>query len=73
MHKAKPVCTPLVKPCKLSAKQSPISEKEKAEMNNVPYAFTVGSQMYAMICTRLNIAYDVSVLSQFLSIQGNEH
>ena len=55
MHKAKSISTPLAGHFKLCMKQSPISEKEKAEMLNVPYSFVVGSLMYAMICTRLDI------------------
>jgi len=32
-------------------------------MSRVPYAFAVGSLMYAMVCTRPNIAYIVGTVS----------
>ena len=67
MHQAKPVRIPLARPFKLSKKQSPTSEGDKEEMKNVPYSYVVGSLMYAMICTRSDIAYAVSVVSRFLS------
>ena len=67
MYKAKPVSIPLVGQFKLSKKQSPTSEGDKEEMKNVPYSYVVGSLMYAMICTRSDIAYAVSVVSRFLS------
>ena len=73
MHKAKPVNTPLAGHFKLSMKQSPTSEKDKAEMKNVPYSSAVGSLMYAMICTRPDIAYAVDVVSRFLTNPGKEH
>ena len=43
------------------------------EMAKVPYASAIGSLMYAMLCTRLDIAYAVSVTSMFQSSPGLEH
>ena len=42
-------------------------------MSHVPYASVVGSLMYAMVCTRLDIAHAVGVLSRFMSNLGKEH
>ena len=42
-------------------------------MSKVLYSFPVGSLMYTMICTRLDIAYVVGVVSRFLSNPGKEH
>ena len=42
-------------------------------MQHVPYASAVGSLMYAMVCTRPDIAHVVSVVSRFLSNPGIEH
>lgn len=36
-------------------------------MQNVPYAIVVGSLMYVMVCTRLDIAHVIGIVSQFLS------
>ena len=42
-------------------------------MSRVPYASVVGSLMYAMVCTRPDIAHAVGVLSRFMSKPGKEH
>lgn len=42
-------------------------------MINVSYFSVVGSIMYTMICTRPNVAYKISLLSQFMSNLGREH
>jgi len=42
-------------------------------MSKVSYASLVGSLMYAMVCTRLDIAHVVRVVSRFLSNPGKEH
>lgn len=36
----------------------------------VPYASVVGSFMYAMICTRLDIAHIMSVVSRYMTNPG---
>ncbi|KAL5578011.1 hypothetical protein UlMin_019710 [Ulmus minor] len=73
MNKAKAVSTPLAIHFKLTSQQCPTSEKEKEEMSKVPYSSAVGSLMYAMVCTRPDIAYAVGVVSRFLSNSGKEH
>ena len=52
---------------------SPKTPKEMAEMAKVAYASTLGSLIYAILCTRLDIAYAVSVTSRFQSNPGLEH
>jgi len=42
-------------------------------MSCVSYASAVGSLMYAMVCTRPDIAHTVGVLSKFMSKLGKEH
>ena len=42
-------------------------------MFRVPYASAVGSLMYAMVCTRLEISNVVGVLIRFMSNPGKEH
>ena len=73
MHKVKVVSSPLATHFKLSTKQSPSTDKEKEDMERVPYASAVGSLMYAMVCTRPDIAHAVGVVSRFLSNPGREH
>ena len=42
-------------------------------MSRVPYASAVGRLMYAMVCTRPDIAHAVGVLSRYMSKPGKEH
>lgn len=42
-------------------------------MDRVPYASLVGSLIFAMVCTRPDIAYSVGVLSRFMANQGKAH
>eukprot|EP00253_Pinus_taeda_P018545 PITA_18545 len=51
----------------------PKAQEEEEDMSHVPYASAVGSLMYAMVCTRPNIAHVVGVLSRFMSKLRKEH
>jgi len=62
--------TPLAGHFKLSSKQCPQWLKEE-EMSRVSYASVVGSLMHVMVCTKTNLAYAVSTVSQFMQIQKN--
>ena len=42
-------------------------------MSRVPDVSVVGSLMYAMVCTRLDIAHAVGILSTYISKKGKEH
>ena len=42
-------------------------------MSKVPYASAIGSLMYVMMCTRLDIAHAVGVVSRFMSRPGKQH
>ncbi|XP_057548061.1 secreted RxLR effector protein 161-like [Amaranthus tricolor] len=42
-------------------------------MNNVPYASAIGSIMYAMICTRPDVAFALSMCSRYQSNPGDAH
>ena len=42
-------------------------------MSKVPYASSIGSLIYAMVCTRPNIAHVVGVGSRFMSRSGKLH
>uniref|UniRef100_A0A2N9EW40 Integrase catalytic domain-containing protein n=1 Tax=Fagus sylvatica TaxID=28930 RepID=A0A2N9EW40_FAGSY len=73
MKHAKPVSTPLGGHFKLSKKSCPSSNKEKENMESIPYSSAVGSSMYAMVCTRLDITHAVGVVSSFMVNPGKEH
>ena len=70
---SKPVLTPTNPQYKLSTTQSPSTEVERAYMNIIPYASIVGSLMYVMVCTRLDIAYGVSLVSRYMASPGKAH
>jgi hypothetical protein len=42
-------------------------------MSRVPYSSTIGSLMYAMVCTRPDIAHAVGVVSRYMNNLGKEH
>ena len=57
MYNAKAVSCPLANHFRLTSKQCPSTDKEKEEMDKVPYALVVGSLRNAMVCTRSDITY----------------
>lgn len=71
--KTKPRNTPLGSHLILTKDQSPKDEEGRREMAKVPYASAVGSLMYAMVCTRPDIAHAMGVVSRFMSDPGKEH
>ena len=42
-------------------------------MAKMPYVFARGSLMYVMVCTRLNIAHAVGVMSRYMSNMSKQH
>ena len=72
MHSCSSCAAPIQKGDKLSKSQCPQDEKERAEMEKVPYASSVGSLIYAQVCTR-DIAFSVNALGRYLSNPGLNH
>uniref|UniRef100_A0A3Q7IFR9 Reverse transcriptase Ty1/copia-type domain-containing protein n=1 Tax=Solanum lycopersicum TaxID=4081 RepID=A0A3Q7IFR9_SOLLC len=72
-RETKVVSTLLSKNFKLSTTQSPSTNEEKNEMSSIPYSSAVGSLMYAMICTRPDIAHVVGIVRRFLSNLLKKH
>uniref|UniRef100_A0A2N9HC61 Integrase catalytic domain-containing protein n=1 Tax=Fagus sylvatica TaxID=28930 RepID=A0A2N9HC61_FAGSY len=73
MLDANPVRTPLANHFRLSGNQCPKNEEEIENMSKVPYASAVGCLMYAMVCTRLDLAHAVSTVSRYMANPGREH
>ena len=73
MQNAKAVSTPIAPHFKLSAAQCPSTDEETEYMSRVPYSIAVGSLMYAMICSRPDLAYAMSLVSRYMSNPGKEH
>jgi hypothetical protein len=42
-------------------------------MSRIPYTNAIGSLMYAMVCTRLDISHVVSMVSIYMANPGKEH
>ncbi|KAH9650271.1 hypothetical protein KPL70_026312 [Citrus sinensis] len=58
---------------KLSNLQQPTTDADIEYMKKIPYSNAVGSVMYAMVCSRLDIAYGVGVVNKFMGDPGKEH
>ncbi|GJX59461.1 putative RNA-directed DNA polymerase [Tanacetum coccineum] len=72
MDKAKVVSSPLTTNFKLTNKDCPSSKKNIEKMDRVSYTSAVGSLMYAMVCTRPDLAHAIGVVSRFLSNPDSE-
>jgi hypothetical protein len=57
----------------LSKTQGPATAEDREEMNKIPYASAIGSIMYAMLCTRPDVAHAISLTSRYQSDPGLEH
>ena len=73
MHNSKKGELPIQSNARLSKTQSPSTEAEIAEMSRLPYASAVGSIMYAMTCTRPDVAFALSMVSRYQGNPGKEH
>ncbi|GKB16362.1 retrovirus-related pol polyprotein from transposon TNT 1-94 [Tanacetum coccineum] len=73
MNDAEARCQPLVFHIKLNKKQAPKTKASLQRMAKVLYALAVGSVMYAMVCTRPDIAHAVGLSSRFMSNPEREH
>ena len=73
MKETKPVTTPLGGHFKLSRKSCPSTEEKKKKITDIPFSLAVGSLMYVMVCTRLDIGHADRVVSRFLANPGKEY
>jgi len=58
---------------RFSDKQCPSSDEERKRMSKVSYTLSIGSIMYAMICTRPDVSYALSVVSRYQTNSGESH
>ncbi|KAH9779667.1 hypothetical protein KPL71_007786 [Citrus sinensis] len=73
MGKAKPVQTPLPAHFRLSSQQCPKTDVRRSEASSILYSSAVGCLMYAMVLTRPDLSYAVSVVSIYMANPGKEH
>jgi hypothetical protein len=73
LQEVKTISMPIDPNTKISKDQCTISEKEKDHMKNVPYCQAIGSLMWAAVAMRPDIAFAVSLLSQFMENPREVH
>lgn len=64
---------PMLEKLDLSSKQGASTPDEVKQMQNVPYASAVGSIMYAVRCTRPDVAFAQNIVSRFQQNPGVSH
>ena len=70
---SKSVSTLLATHFKLSKEQSPTTEEKRDHMAKVPYASAIGSMMYVIVCTKLDIEHALGVMSRYMSNPGKQY
>ena len=73
MKHAKPISTPLGSYFKLRKTSCSSSKKERGDIASIVYSSAVGSLMYAMVCTRPDIAHAVGIVNRFTVNPSKDH
>ena len=73
MSEVKKGFLPLSRGIRLGETQSPSTSDERSRMSRIPYASTIGSIMYAMICTRPDVTFAISLTSRYQANRGESH
>ena len=73
MEESKRGYLPMSHGVSLSKAMSPRTLGERERMTRIPYASAIGSIMYAILCTRPDVAHALSVTSRYQSNPGEEH
>ncbi|KAD7117932.1 hypothetical protein E3N88_05200 [Mikania micrantha] len=73
MENSKKGTIPMTKGTVLNKSQSPSTDIEIRRMQAIPYASAIGSIMYAMLCTRPDVSYALSMTSRFQQSPGIAH
>lgn len=73
MADAKSVCVPLASHFQLSSHLCPKTQEDKEFMDKIPYKSAVGSLMYAMVSTQLDIAHAMGLVTRFMANLGKSH
>jgi hypothetical protein len=66
MHECKPIKVPILVVVNLSVDQCPKAHEEEEDMSYVPYVSIVDNFIYAMICTRPDIAHVMRFLRMYM-------
>jgi hypothetical protein len=57
---------------KLTKEMCPGTQEEIEYISKVPYSSTIGRLIYALVCTRPEIAHVVGVVSKYMNNPGKE-
>src|SRR4051812_24031351 len=70
MHEAKKGFLPMSHGVHLSKTQGPSTPDEERRMYKISYASTIGSIMYAVVCTHPDVSYALSATSRYQANPG---
>lgn len=73
MGESKKGFLPLSHGIMLSKEMCPKTDEQRERMSRIPYASAIGSIMYAMLCTRPDVSYPLSLTSRYQSDPGDGH
>ena len=73
MHDSKKGCVPMIPGMALRKSQCATFDMEVATMSRIPYASAIGSIIYAMICTRSDVSYALSMTSRYQAKPGEAY
>ena len=73
MESSKKGFLPMSHGVNLSKTQCPSTTDERSRMSAILYASALGSIMYAMICTRPDVSYALSMTSRYQADPGESH
>ncbi|GKE75914.1 retrotransposon protein, putative, ty1-copia subclass [Tanacetum coccineum] len=73
MENSKRGTIPMQEKLKFSKSQGVSIPAEIRRMQNIPYALAIGSIMYAVRCTRPDVAFAQNITSRFQQNPGDEH
>jgi hypothetical protein len=73
MPDAKKLTTPIEPHFTLSSTQCTVTDEDVEYMSRVPYSSVICSLMYAMVCSRPDLSYAMSLVSRYMANPGKEH
>ena len=73
MEESKRGLLPMSHGFSLSKGMVPKTKEERERMDRIPYASAIGSIMYAMLCTRPDVSYALSICSRYQADPGERH
>ncbi|KAK8636820.1 hypothetical protein V6N13_064257 [Hibiscus sabdariffa] len=73
MEASKKGFLPMTHGISLSKEICPSTSQERERMSQIPYASAIGSIMYAMICTRPDLSYALSMTSRYQANPSKGH